>query len=65
MASDYAAIRADNERRYGTDIGRIATTTVRISSSSCCRTQKMLSHVDRHIRDRGVSPSTWRMEHFG
>ncbi len=23
MASDYAAIRADNERRYGTDIGRI------------------------------------------
>jgi hypothetical protein len=23
MASDYNAIRADNERRYGTDIGRI------------------------------------------
>src|SRR5215213_9658713 len=23
MASDYAAIRVDNERRYGTDIGRI------------------------------------------
>src|SRR5690606_22023527 len=23
MTSDYAAIRADNERRYGTDIGRI------------------------------------------
>jgi len=23
MASNYAAIRAENERRYGTDIGRI------------------------------------------
>ena len=23
MATDYAAIRAENERRYGTDIGRI------------------------------------------
>ncbi len=23
MASDYGSIRSDNERRYGTDIGRI------------------------------------------
>ncbi len=77
MASDYASIRADNERRYGTDIGRIGPMLLadRYDDRTHFIFELLQNAEDALTRRRGwegsravnfaLSASALRVSHFG